>query len=175
MLFDSPRSLILMTVGAFLVGWLLSAISSRLGNKYGASKRDPRDGRIRSLEAELRVAQSDADKLRGQVADLEARVREADEAVEQRDNVIAHQQNRIEQLSVDLKDSVRQTRELRAELTERATENVRSEVKLREVETELELAHASTDLIATGVFDYAAESDNDEDGANPGKVGSSSR
>ena len=47
------------------------------------------------------------------------------------------------------------TRELRAELSERATENLRSEVKLREVETELEVAQASTDLIATGVLDYS--------------------
>lgn len=175
MLFDAPRTLILLTVGAFLLGWLLSAISSRLGNRYGSGRRDPRDARIRSLEAELRVAHSDGDKLRGQIEDLEAGIREASEGIKRRDTVIAHQQDKIEQLSVDLRDSVRQTRDLRNELTERATENVRSEAKLREIETELELAHASTDLIATGVFDYAAESDNDEDGAGPGKIGSSSR
>ena len=47
------------------------------------------------------------------------------------------------------------TRELRAELSDRATENVKSEVKLREVETELSIAQASTDMIATGVLDYS--------------------
>ena len=47
---------------------------------------------------------------------------------------------------------------------ERATENVRSEVKLREVETELSVAQASTDLIATGVLDYSvAPEKEDED------------
>ena len=60
------------------------------------------------------------------------------------------------------------TRQLRAELSERATENLKSEVKLREVKTELEVAQASTDLIATGVLDYSVApveevSDNDDD------------
>lgn len=174
MFLDTPRNLILLTVGAFLLGWILSAISSRLGHKYRAGKRDPRDSRIRSLEAELRIAHTDASKAQEQLAELRSRLEEADEGIERRDTVIAHQQKKLEQLSVDLKDSVRQTRELRAELAERATENVRSEVKLREVETELELAHASTDLIATSVFDYAAESDNDEDGVGPARTGSSS-
>jgi hypothetical protein len=32
---------------------------------------------------------------------------------------------------------------------------MRSEVKLREVETELSVAQASTDMIATGVLDYS--------------------
>jgi hypothetical protein len=40
-------------------------------------------------------------------------------------------------------------------LSDRATENLRSEVKLREVETELSVAQASTDMIATGVLDYS--------------------
>ncbi len=55
------------------------------------------------------------------------------------------------------------TRELRSELSDRAQENVRSEVKLREVETELSVAQASTDLIATGVLDYSVAPDGEEE------------
>ena len=61
---------------------------------------------------------------------------------------------------------------MRAELSYRATENVKSEVKLREVETELSVAQASTDMIATGVLDYSLapdgedESENDDDEAS---------
>ena len=61
----------------------------------------------------------------------------------------------IEKLSVDLKDSVKKTRELRTELTERATENIKSKVKLRDVETELSVVQASSDLITTGLLDYS--------------------
>ena len=80
-------------------------------------------------------------------------------------DVVAHQQGRVEELKKDLKDSVLKTRELRAELSRRAEDNVRSEAKLREVETELSVAQASTDMIATGVLDYSftVAADDDED------------
>lgn len=168
MFFEIPQNLILMTVGAFLLGWLLSSISGSVGSKLRARKRDPRDDRIRSLEAELRVAQTDVESSREKVTGLQKELEEFQEGVEKRDNVISHQQARLEETTRDLKESVIKTRELRAELSDRATENIRSEVKLREVETELEVAQASTDMIATGVLDYSlapAEeaSENDED------------
>lgn len=157
-----------MTVGAFLLGWLLSSLGSRLNAKTRASVRDPRDDRIRSLEAELRVAQSEAAKSKEKLKSVETELEDANAGIEKRDNVITHQQGRIDRLSKDLKESVLKTRELRAELTERATENLRSEVKLREVETELSVAHASTDMIATGVLDYslAPEAPGEEEGAD---------
>jgi chromosome segregation ATPase len=171
MFFEIPQNLILMTVGAFLLGWLLSSISGSMSSRVKARKRDPRDDRIRSLEAEHRIAQSVADSLTEKVEELEKELETATVGIEKRDNVISHQQSKIEKINSDLRDSVLKTRELRSELSERATENIKSEVKLREVETELEVAQASTDLIATGVLDYSltpevedrADGENDED------------
>ena len=54
------------------------------------------------------------------------------------------------------------TRELRAELADRATENVHAEAKIREVETELSVVQASSDLIATGVLDYRLTPDQED-------------
>ena len=54
MFVDLPQELILYTAGAFLLGWLLSSLNGRLAEKYRARQRDPRDDRIRELEAELR-------------------------------------------------------------------------------------------------------------------------
>ena len=62
----------------------------------------------------------------------------------------------------DLRESVKKTRELRADLSDRATENIKSEVKLREVEAELSIAQASTDMIATGVLNYPATPDGED-------------
>ena len=171
MFFEIPQNLILMTVGAFLLGWLLSSISGSMSSRFKARKRDPRDDRIRSLEAEHRIAQSVAEALTEKVEELEKDLESANDGIEKRDNVITHQQGKIEKMNGDLKDSVLKTRELRSELSERATENIKSEVKLREVETELEVAQASTDLIATGVLDYSltpeveelTDGENDED------------
>ena len=155
MFFEIPLNLILMTAGAFVVGWLLSSIRSSLSAKMRAKKRDPRDDRIRSLEAKLRIAQSESEKSGEAIKKLKKELEESNEGQVKRDNVISHQQEKLETLAADLKDSVMKTRELRSELSQRATENIKSEVKLREVETELEVAQASTDLIATGVLDYS--------------------
>ena len=163
MFVELPQNLILMTVGAFLLGWVLASISSRMGSVTRAKKRDPRDDRIRSLEAELRIALGELGQVKESVAQLENDLESASADIEKRDKVISHQQRRVEELKKDLRDSVMKTRELRAELSERAEESVRSEVKLREVETELSVAQASTDMIATGVLDYSLAPDADDD------------
>jgi len=152
---DLSRDHLLLIAGAFLIGWLLSAAQARLTATLRAKKRDPRDDRIRSLEAELRIAQTDSEKMREAAEAQQKELLEIREGVEKRDNVIAHQQGRLESLNSDLRSSVLKTRELRSELSERATENMRSELKIREVETELEVAQASTDMLATGVLDYS--------------------
>jgi chromosome segregation ATPase len=171
MFFEIPQNLILMTAGAFLLGWLLSSISGSMSSRFKARKRDPRDDRIRSLEAEHRIAQSVAESLTEKVEELEKDLESTSDGIEKRDNVITHQQEKIDKSHRDLKESVMKTRELRSELSDRATQNIKSEVKLREVETELEVSQASTDLIATGVLDYSltpeveevADGENDED------------
>jgi len=166
MFVELPQNLILMTTGAFLLGWILSAINARIGDKTRARKRDPRDDRIRSLEAELRVSNGDLEESRKKAEKLAKKLEDSAEGVEKRDNVITHQQLKLDATTKDLKDSVLKTRELRAELSDRATENVKSEVKLREVETELSVAQASTDLIATGVLDYSLTPDGEDESEN---------
>ena len=166
MFVEIPQNLILMTVAAFLIGWILASINSRMGDKTRAKKRDPRDDRIRSLEAELRVSQTDLEEAREKAEKLGTELEESSDGVEKRDNVITNQQSKLNETTRDLKESVLKTRELRAELSDRATENVKSEVKLREVETELSVAQASTDLIATGVLDYSFKPDKEEQGEN---------
>lgn len=166
MFVEIPQNLILITVGAFLLGWVLGSISARLSLRHQAKKRDPRDDRIRSLEAELRVAQTDSEHLKETSALLTKDLEQAAEGIEKRDSVITDQIQRMDELKRDLRESVLKTRELRHELTDRATENVRSEAKLREVETELSVAQASTDLLSTGVLDYSVSPDNDDGDAD---------
>jgi len=166
MFVDLPQQLILYTAGAFLLGWLLSSISLKMGARYKAKRRDPRDDRIRELEAELRIAQGESGKTVSEVERLEEELKETTIGIERRDNVISDQQAKLERVQSDLKESVIKTRELRSELAERATENVHAEAKIREVETELSVAQASTDLIATGILDYSVAPDK-EDGATP--------
>ena len=154
MFVDLSQNLILIIAGTFLLGWLLSSISSSLGSRYKAKKRDARDDRIRSLEADLRVARTDADKSQTDIEKLEEELKETRSGIERRDNVITEQQSKFDRVARDLKESVIKTRELRAELAERATENVHAEAKIREVQTELSVAQASQDMLATGILEY---------------------
>ena len=162
MFVELPQELILYSAGAFLLGWLLSSISSRLGARYKTKQRDPRDDRIRELEAELRIANGSSEKSKTELERLEDELKETTVGLERRDFVISEQQAKLEKVAADLKESVLKTRELRAELADRATENVHAEAKIREVETELSVAQASTDLIATGVLDYSVAPDKED-------------
>jgi len=166
MFVELPNELIFIASGAFLLGWILAAISGSLSARHRAKKRDPRDDRIRALEAELRIALSDKEDSRTHLEKLEDELKETTIGLERRDNVITEQQSKIEQVSSDLKGSVLKTRELRSELTERATASVYAEAKIREVETELSVAQASTDMIATGVLDYSFKPDKQDPDAD---------
>jgi len=166
MFVELPNELIFSAAGAFLLGWVLATISHKISTRSRAKKRDTRDNRIRALESELRVAQSDSSDTRTNLQKLEDALKETTIGVERRDTVISQQQSKLEKLSRDLKESVMKTRELRSELTERAMENRHAETKIREIETELSVAQASTDMIATGVLDYSfkpEQPDSDDD------------
>jgi len=163
MFVELPNELIFIAAGAFLLGWILATISNSLSAKVRAKKRDSRDDRIRELEAELRIANAKSDSSKTDIEKIEVDLKETAVGLERRDIVITEQQAKIEKLSGDLKDSVLKTRQLRSELADRATQSVHAEAKIREVETELSVAQASTDMIATGVLDYSFKDDSDSD------------
>jgi len=159
MFMDTPETLIYVVAGAFLLGWLVGKVGAYFGNKFSARNRDPRDDRIRSMVAELRIARTDADKAKAELEEQSKTLKEEEETVVARDKLISEQVEIISRLRADLKASVLKTRELRMELTDRAAENIRSEVRLRHVETERSVAQASTDMLATGVLDYPTTED----------------
>jgi chromosome segregation ATPase len=148
--------------GAFLLGFLVAKLGGWLGNKFDDRERDPRDDRIRSLSADVRVAQSSAEKARVQLEEASKDLTETQKLLTVRDDKIAGQEKKIQSLKSDLKESVLKTRELRAELSDRAIENTKSEARLREIETELSVARASTDLLASGMLDYTGNADDDD-------------
>jgi gas vesicle protein len=159
MYLDAPEILIYVAAGAFLLGWIVAKIAAYFGNKFKARTRDPRDARIRSLDAELRVAQGSNEKANAKLEQEAKALKAEKEQLAERDQTIENLTDTVTKLKADLKESVIKTRELREELQERAAENIKSEVRLRDIETELSVARASTDLISTGVLDYTEEED----------------
>lgn len=170
MFMETPQTLLFVTGGAFLLGWLVGKVGAYFGNKIADKQRDPRDDRIRSLDAELRIAHSANEKLKAELDEKSKEIGEFEKKSVDLDKTINEQLDLTTTLRRDLKESVRKTRELRADLSDRATENIKSEVKLREVETELSIAQAATDMIATGVLDYSVAPGSDEEDESKAKI-----
>jgi len=154
MFLEFTNELMFAAAGAFLLGCMLTAIFKAVTSKRRSKDQDPRDSRIRALEAELRVAKSVDKDSRTNVEKLQDALKETTVDLERREQVISSQQTKLEKVSSDLKSSVIKTRELRTELADRATQTIHAEAKIREVETELSVAQASTDMMASGVLDY---------------------
>lgn len=166
---ELPQRELLTAGGAFLVGWVLARLGSFAKARARATKRDPRDNRIRSLDAELRIAQSGNEKFKSQLEDHKKDLAEARKALALKKDATGEQEAVIERLREDLKDSVKKTRELRAELTDRAEEAVRFEIRIRELETELSVAQSSPSLMASGLLGYGAEEGENEPPQTAGK------
>jgi len=158
MFIELSQDPMLIAAGAFLLGWIIAKIGAALSRRFKAGKRDPRDNRIRSMDAELRIAQGEVNRLKTALEEQEKEVAKVQKFVGERDEEALKRTGVIEKLTGDLKESVQKTRELRTELTDRATENIKSEIKLRDIETELSVAQASSDLIANGTLEYSMES-----------------
>jgi len=159
-----PENILMIGVAiAFLLGMLLAAGIGGLRKRRHAAKRDPRDEEIRSLQAELRVAQSEVKRLKSEAEQHRLSLEDTTLNLRAQTSVVVGQKTEIDRLAYDLKGSVKKTRELRAELADRATQNVYAEAKIREVETELSVAQASAEMLATGVLGEDVFADNEPD------------
>ena len=159
---DYFQSLVVTAFVSFVLGWLVCRLGRFLGDTPTARERDPRDHRILSLEAELKIASSERDRLKNEKKTLDkehAKLTQLDEA---QLTILADKDAKLARLKADLKSSVKMIRDLRGELSVRATEGVRSKVRMQEVETELSLAHQSTEMMATGVLDFDFDDESDD-------------
>ena len=105
MFVDIPQNLLLLVAGAFLLGWLLSTIASAMSARSKAHKRDPRDDRIRELEASVRIAKTDAEKAHAKIEKLEAENAALRRKVERQDEWIVYLMKEIVRWCEDAKDN----------------------------------------------------------------------
>ena len=143
---QEPQTVSLFILVLVLFFWLMVAIVSGFSARNRASRRGFRDERIRELETRLCVAQVDAEKSHHEIERLEEELEEKAMGLVRRDYVITEQQSKIKKIQSDLRYSVIKTRELRAELAERAVEIVHAEAKIRQARTGLSVVRASTDI-----------------------------
>ena len=155
-LLDMP--LVLGTV-AFLAGYVLA----KLGSLIGARGKQPkievseRDRQFRAAEAELRVAQRKLeDLLKKQETMLEERGEMNAELETLREEAAKHA-GLLKDAHDQLADECNKTQSLRNELSSRAEEGIRAQVAMREMQTELSVVQAGSDVVSEEINRLAAE------------------
>ena len=146
------NSQIMLAIGAagFIVGCVLTRVLHNSGQKSGKHE-DPRNHRIRELEADLRSVKR---QLEGSEEELAATNEEFKTAVATLQHLranAAEKDEKITQLEKDVKESVAKTRELRKELQDRAAERLYEHVRAMQAETELEVTRAGSEAVMSEI------------------------
>lgn len=156
-------STLAIVAGVFgvVVGWVLARLVTRFTPRPAASRtRDQElNYRVRALETDLRISQRKAEEL---TAKLEKEREDIAVRREELENSLALARERDEQvaqLRKTLKDECSKTQELRVELTNRAEQTIRAQVKMKDMETELSVAQAGSTAVADEINRLAQERD----------------
>jgi chromosome segregation ATPase len=153
-----------LALGAVLIGvlagWVLSRLAIRFSARPVPRTRDQElNHRIRALETDLRITQRKAEELAAKLEkereDIVARRQELDSGLSQ----VKDRDEEIARLRKTLADECVKTQELRLALTDRAQETIRAQVRVKEVETELSVAHAGSTAVADEIRRLSSERD----------------
>lgn len=153
--------LLIFGVIGLLGGWAVGRVGSWFGNRGREDQRggDKSDQRIRSLEADLRVAQRKAEQT--ELA-LERHREESDalrRELELKTGGLEQREAEATKLRQSLTDECAKTAGLRMELAERAEQTIRASVRVKDAETELSVARAGSDAVLDEIRRVAAERD----------------
>ena len=153
-LFTDPRIVGLL---AFIGGLLVARTSAFLQSKANETEATASDRRVRSLEADLRVANKNLEKAN-------EKLQKSDDELESVNGVLVDVQAALEERTKELEESKAllknecgKTDSLRVNLSGRAEETIRAEVHAREVEVELSVLKAGSSAVHEEVDRLAAE------------------
>jgi chromosome segregation ATPase len=146
-------------VMAAMAGVVVGRVASVLARGSGDRRTVRDERRVRAQEAELRVAQKTVEHQRAELERLaeELRLVRLELATQREES--ASRDERLTRLKADLQNEFAKTARLRQELTERAEETVRSQARLRDLQNELGVARAGSDVILEQVARLEQERD----------------
>jgi chromosome segregation ATPase len=146
------NSQLMLAIGAaaFVAGCVLMRMLHKSGTK-SSKQEDPRNHRIRELEADARAVKRQFDGCEDELAATNEEFKTAVATLQHLRTNLAERDTKIEQLEKDLKGSVAKTRELRTELQDRAAEGMREHVRAKQAETELEVNRAGSEAVMSEI------------------------
>jgi chromosome segregation ATPase len=145
-----------------LAGWALARLVARVAPRPAAGRtRDQElNHRIRSLETDLRITQRKAEELAAKLEKEREDVATRRQELESGLSNVKDRDEEITRLRKTLAEECAKTQELRLALTDHATETIRAQVRVKEVETELSVAHAGSTAVADEIRRLSSERDN---------------
>ena len=146
-------------VAAFVAGYLVAMLGRVVSNRAKKEREDPRDHRIRALEADLRLAERQASEYDTQTSNAQTHQEEALAKMTELQAALVEADAELQKLKQDLKTSCEKTVELRQELTDRAEQTIRGRAQLDDLKTELEVAKAGTDAVVDEINRLNQESE----------------
>jgi chromosome segregation ATPase len=149
-------ALIAGLIGA-MCGWVMGRVGSWFGNRKSRSREEDLNHRVRALEADLRVAQRNAEEAAAQSEQHRQELETLRLQVKNESSAIRERDEQLRKLRQSLADECNKTQSLRQELTMRAEETLRAKVRAKEAETELGVARAGSDAVAAQVKRLVAE------------------
>ena len=143
---------LMMAIGAagLIVGCLLTRMLSKSG-RNNAKHEDPRNHRIRELEADLRSVKRQFEETEDELSATNEEFKTSVATLQHLRTKLAERDAKVEELTQELKGSVAKTRELRTELQDRAAEGLREHVRAQQAETELEVTRAGSEAVMSEI------------------------
>jgi chromosome segregation ATPase len=146
---------LMAAVAGIVVGRVVGAMAAG-----SASRRTARDeGRARSQDAELRVAQKTIEHDRAELQRLGEELRLVRIELAGQREESGSREERLVRLKADLQNEIAKTTRLRQELSDRAEETMRSNARLRDLQNEVGVARAGSDVILEQVARLEQERD----------------
>jgi len=150
--------LALVGVIGVLGGWgVARAASWLMARRASRRERDHVPHMVRSLEADLRVAQRRAEDAEAELARQREQAETFSKDLASRDEKLAEQEALLRRLRKSLTEECAKTQNLRHELSAKVEETIRATVRVRDAETELSVMRAGSEAVADEVKRLMAE------------------
>lgn len=149
------QSPMVLGVSAFMAGWVIAYLSRILGGDFAGNREaDAKQGRassehrIRALAADLRVVQKAVEEAEDERTTAKAELGKMNEESAILRKTLERRDAQLAEAKKSISEECLKTIELRRELTGRAEETIRANVQIKNIETELDVIQAGSDVVA---------------------------
>lgn len=144
----------LLGLTAFIAGCMVATLLRIISGGKASGKHTVAAGnaesehRIRALEADLRIAQKNTEELQAKVVSIQQELMLVNEESVVLRKTLERRDTELAEMKKVLTEECKKTVELRKELTGRAEETIRARVQIKNIETELDVAQAGSEVVA---------------------------